>query len=161
MDAESEDAVSDKIQEGHVVRVVEQSQTVNNFINMVGMVGFVEELQEFEGEKLVYFHELKLDDGCGGLGSIPVSCVKPVDPVADAEWVRAKERHDEHIDNLMREAEERTERRDKVRRRAIEITAAGAEMSPEDVVALVALHGASLIEASEELGDEHIEGEDE
>lgn len=128
-----------------VVRIVRQSRTVNSQIDMVGLIGFIEEFREYEGEKLAQFYGLS----SGGMGTVPLSCLAPVDPDADAQWIQAKADHDAKCVRLMREAGERDRRRKRVVALTLESVARDAGLSERKVQEVVSLYEKTLYEMGE------------
>jgi hypothetical protein len=83
---------------GDIVRCVKQASI--QCVHTEGLVGWIEELQEADGKTFAYFRELKLDGGCGGMGSIETECLvhEPGEQwkrAYEAEQARTKKFHDE------------------------------------------------------------------
>jgi len=93
---------------GDIVRVVKQRGRVGGvFIDVLNEVGWIEEIKEIDGAPWAQFNILRLDDGSGGCGGIPLSCLA-LEP--GPEWKAAKDRYDARIEKLYQEGLERGKR---------------------------------------------------
>lgn len=75
-------SMTQEFKEGDVVRIFKQPES--HYVHLQGKTGVVDEV----AEEHIMFNELKLDDGCGGGGWIPKSCLKPV---SDPKWTAARD----------------------------------------------------------------------
>jgi len=131
---------------GQMVKIVRQSKTVNRDVPMEGMVGVIEEFQEYEGEPLIYFQEVKLDTHCGGSGSVPISCVEPC---IDSRYVEARARWEQKREEDMARLMAESERLKKIAEEATKTTAEKCGLTPEQVQAVLTTYQ----ETRRKLGD--------
>ncbi len=77
------------MKEQDIVRVIKQPK--NQIVQLIGEVGFITELNDKYPEH-ANIETLKLNDDCGGCGTVPLDCLEIVD---DPKWIEAKKKSDE------------------------------------------------------------------
>jgi hypothetical protein len=96
------------VKEGDIVRVVKPRPRMGGvFIDILNEMGWIEEIQELDGVAWAQIQTLKLDDGCGGCGGVPLDCLA-LEPAP--EWHAAKARRDARFEKDRQEGLERTRR---------------------------------------------------
>lgn len=96
------------MKEGDIVRVVKPHPGMGGVvIDVLNEVGWIEEIQQIDGVPWAQFQMLKLDDGSGGCGGVPLDCLA-LEPAP--EWHAAKARRDARFERALQESMERTRR---------------------------------------------------
>lgn len=82
---------------GDIVKVVKQPS--NQFADIVGEVGFIEEI----AGDLAQITTFESDGRCGGSGSVPLRCLRPE---TGARWREAKRKFDDDLEQYARRIED-------------------------------------------------------
>ncbi len=97
------------MKQGDVVRVVKPMPRRGGvFIDILGEVAWIEEIQDIEGVPWAQIRTLRLDAGCGGCGGVPLDCLALE---TAPEWLAAKARRDASFEKSLQESIERGRRR--------------------------------------------------
>lgn len=152
-------------QEGDIVRI-HREPDVQCLIRKEGKVGFIDELEEYNGTRYARFQELRLDGLSGGSGSIPLDCLTSLGINEAPHWYAARDKVHAHRAHLDREYElyrQELEREkallEKVENRAVGMTSSVIGLSPMDLHKLLDVHEKSRKAARTEFKDELAETE--
>lgn len=128
---------------GDVVRIFKQPE--DQRVHLQGKVGVVDEA----GGSMVHFIELKLDDGCGGRGNVPMSCLETV---TDPRWIKARDDRNRKMDERIAAMNEEQKKREQATETARKIVGKAFGIDDARVEHIVSAYNKTLAEELDNAG---------